>query len=260
LALPTASGPVFKFCALGSVFGDSERVGTRFHVLRARTHFRCFRVRRVLFSRFALPDAFSAFPSGSGPVFKFCPPGCVFGVTECVGSVFTFGAPGHVFGVTECVGSRFQVSRSGTRFPRFRVRRFPFSRFALLELFSVLMRALGPVFAFSHFVLPDAILPLPSASDPVFTFCALGRVFGITECVWSRFHVLRFRSLFGRDRVRWVPFSSFALRDAFSAFPSGSGRVFKFCPAGRVFGDSERVGTRFQVLLSRTRFRCDRAR
>jgi hypothetical protein len=39
-AVPTMSGPAFMFCALGYVFGGMEGVGSRFHVLRSRTHFR----------------------------------------------------------------------------------------------------------------------------------------------------------------------------------------------------------------------------
>jgi hypothetical protein len=38
--VPRASGPVFMFCAPGLVFGCKEGVGSRFHVLRSRTHFR----------------------------------------------------------------------------------------------------------------------------------------------------------------------------------------------------------------------------
>jgi hypothetical protein len=82
------SVPVLMFCAPGLVFGGAEYVGSRFHVLPARTRFRRYRRRRVPFSCFVLPDSFSAVPSASGPVFMFCPPGLVFGGTECVGSRF----------------------------------------------------------------------------------------------------------------------------------------------------------------------------
>jgi hypothetical protein len=38
-AVPRASGPVFIFCARGLILDGSEGVGSRFHVLRARTLF-----------------------------------------------------------------------------------------------------------------------------------------------------------------------------------------------------------------------------
>jgi hypothetical protein len=57
-AVPRASGPFFMFCAPGLVFGGTEGVGSLFHVLRSRTHFRQYRGRRVPFSCFALPDSF----------------------------------------------------------------------------------------------------------------------------------------------------------------------------------------------------------
>jgi hypothetical protein len=57
-AVPRAAGPVFMFCAPGLVFGGSEGGGSRFHVLKPRTHFRRYRGRRVPFSCCALPDSF----------------------------------------------------------------------------------------------------------------------------------------------------------------------------------------------------------
>jgi hypothetical protein len=102
---------VFMFSASGHIFGGTEGVGSLFHVLRSRTRFRQYRGRRVPFSRFALPDSFSAVPRASGPFFMFC-------------------APGLVFDGTEGVGSLFHVLRSRTRFRRYRVRRVPFSCFA----------------------------------------------------------------------------------------------------------------------------------
>jgi hypothetical protein len=117
------------FCASGLVFGGSEGVGSRFHVLPSRTRFRRFPGRRVPFSCFALPDSFSAVPRASGLVFKFC-------------------APGLVLGSTEGVGSRFHVLHSRTRFPRYRGRRVPFSCFALPDSFSAVSRASGIVFMF----------------------------------------------------------------------------------------------------------------
>jgi hypothetical protein len=73
-AVPRASGPVFTFCAPGLLFGNTVFVGSRFHVLCARTRFRLSRVRRVPFSCFACPDSFSAVPRASGPIFMFCAP------------------------------------------------------------------------------------------------------------------------------------------------------------------------------------------
>jgi hypothetical protein len=115
------------FCAPGLIFGDTDYVESRFHVLRYRTRFRRFRGRRVPFSCFASPDSFSAVLRASGLVFTFC-------------------APGLVFDGAECVGSRFLVLRSRTRFWGYRGRWVPFSHFALPELLSAVPRASGPVF------------------------------------------------------------------------------------------------------------------
>jgi hypothetical protein len=76
------SGAVLMFCAPGHVFGDTEGVGSRFHVLRSRTHFRRYRGHRVPFSCFAHPYSFSAIPRASGPVFMFCALGLIFGATN----------------------------------------------------------------------------------------------------------------------------------------------------------------------------------
>jgi hypothetical protein len=54
------SGPFFMFCVPVLFFGGTEGVGSRIHVLRAQTHFRGYRRRRVTFSSFALLDTFSA--------------------------------------------------------------------------------------------------------------------------------------------------------------------------------------------------------
>jgi hypothetical protein len=210
------------FCALGLVFGGTDGVGSLFLVLRSQTHFRRYRWCRVPFSRFARPDSFSAVKGASSPIFVFSAPGLIFGGSEGVGScfhvlrartrfrryrgrrvpfscyalaesylavprescpVFMCCAPRHVFGCAECVGSRFHVLRSRTRLRRYRWRRVPFSRFALLDLFSV----------------------VPSVSGPVFTFCVPGIVFGDIGGVRSGFLVLR-----ARTRFRWYqgrPFS-----------------------------------------------------
>jgi hypothetical protein len=102
-AVPRASSPCFLFCAPRLGFGGTEGVGSRFHVLRSRTHFRRYRGHQVPFSCFALRDSFSTVSTASGPVFMFC-------------------SLGPVFGSTECVGSRFHVLRSETHFRRYRRR------------------------------------------------------------------------------------------------------------------------------------------
>jgi hypothetical protein len=175
-AVPRSSGPVFMFCAPILIFGGAECVVSRFHVLRARTHFRRYRGRRVPFSCFTLPDSISVVRRASGPIFMSLPSGHVFGGIEGVGSGFQVLRSGLIFGDTESDGSRFQVYRSRTHFRRYRGRRVPFSCFGLPNSFSAIPRALGPVFM----------------------FCAPGHVFGGAECVGSRFHVLRDRNRFRR--------------------------------------------------------------
>jgi hypothetical protein len=173
------------------VFGGTDGVGSRFQVLRPGTRFRRYRVRRVTFSCFALPktpNSFSTVPRSSDPVSMFC-------------------APRHVFGSAEGVGSCFHVLSFRTHFRQFRGRRVQFSCFALPDSFSVDPRASGPIFMFYAPIL----------------------VFGRTDSVGSRFHVLRPGIRFPRYRVRRVTFSCFALRDTFLAVPSASGLVFMFC-------------------------------
>jgi hypothetical protein len=126
-AVTRALGPVFTFCAPGLIFDGTEGVASRFLVLRARTHFRRYRGHRVPFSRFALPDSFSAVTSASIPVFTFC-------------------APGQVFVVAEGIGSHFHVLRSRTRFRRCRGRPVPFSHFARPDSFSAVSMTSCPVF------------------------------------------------------------------------------------------------------------------
>jgi hypothetical protein len=163
--VPSASGPVFMFCALELVFGVIEGVGFRFHVLHSRTRFRRYRGRQVPFSCFALPDSLSAVPRASGSVFMFC-------------------APELVFGDTEGVGSRFHVLRSRTHFRRYQECRVPFSYFARSYSFSA----------------------VPRVSVPVFMFCAPGLIFSGTVGVGSCFLILRARTHFRRYRGRRVPF------------------------------------------------------
>jgi hypothetical protein len=82
--------------APGLIFCYNEDIGSHFHVLRVRTHFRLY--------------------EGIGSRFKFC-------------------APGLIFDITEVVGSHFLVLRSRTRFRRYRGRRVMFSSFARPESF-----------------------------------------------------------------------------------------------------------------------------
>jgi hypothetical protein len=115
-AISRVSGPVFLFRAPRLVFGGAECVWSRFHVLRARTHFRRYRGRPILFSCFPLRDMFLAGQRALDPIFMFC-------------------APGHVFGGADGVGSRFHVLRSRTRFRRYRGRRVPFSCYSRSDSF-----------------------------------------------------------------------------------------------------------------------------
>jgi hypothetical protein len=224
--------PVFMFCAPGLIFGGTEGVGSRFHVLRSQTRFRQYGGRRVPFSCFALPNSFSTVRRASGPVFVFCVPGLIFG-----------GIDGF--------RSRFHILPARTRFRRYGGRRVQFSCFARSDSFSA----------------------VPRASDPVFLFCVLGLVFGGTEGVGSRYHVLRVRTRFSTEGVgsrfhilrsrtrfqlfRWlqVPFSYFAPPDSFSSVRRASGSFFMFCAPELIFGGTEGVRSRFHVLRAQTRFR-----
>jgi hypothetical protein len=87
-AVPSASGPVFMYCAPGLIFVGTEGFRSRFHVLRSETHFRRYRRRRVSFSCFALADPYSAVPRASGYTFMFYAPRPVFCGTEGVWSRF----------------------------------------------------------------------------------------------------------------------------------------------------------------------------
>jgi hypothetical protein len=260
-ALPRASGPIFKFCAPGLIFGGTEGVRSRFYVLRSLTCFVRCRVRRVPFSCFRRLDSFLTVPRASTPLYMFCTPGLIFGSTEGVGScfaltdsfsvvrrssgpVFLFYAPGLVFGGSEGVESSFHVLRAlgagyclhvlraRTHFRPYRGRPVLFSCIALPNMFSAAPRALGPVFI----------------------FCASGHVFGGTEGVGSRFHVLRALTRFRRKRGCRVPFSCFLRPDSFSTVPRASGPIFMFCAPGLIFGGNKGVGSRFHVLRSRAHF------
>jgi hypothetical protein len=245
-------GSRFHVLLPGLTIGGTDSVGSRFLVLRAWTHFRLYRGRRAPFSCFALPNSFSAIPRAFDPVFMFC-------------------APGLVFGGTVGIGSRFYVLRSPTHFRRFRGHRFPFSCFFVPVLifggtegvgsnFHVLRShtrfrwCAGRRLSFSCFALPNSFSAVPRASALVLKFCATGLIFGGSDGVGSRFHVLRPRTRFWRYRGCRVPFSCFALLDSFSAVPRSSVPVFMFCTPGLVFCGTEVFGSRFHVLRARTHF------
>jgi hypothetical protein len=159
----------------------------------------------------------------SAPVFMFCAPGLFFCGTEGVESRFHVLQFRTRFAGTEGVPSRFHVLCSRTCFRRYRVRRVPFSCFALA----------------------DSFLAVPRESCPVFIFCAPGLVFGYAECVGSRFHVLCSRTRLRRYRWRRVPSSRFARPESFSAVPSATGPVFTFCALGLVFSGTGELGPIF---------------
>jgi hypothetical protein len=244
LAVPRASGPVFIFCAPGHVFGGTEGFESRVHVLCNRTHFRRYQGRQVTFSCFVLLDSLSAVPRSSVPVFMFFAPELAFGGTEGVSPVFMFCTPRLVFDGTEGVGSRFHVLRSRTRFgstegvmshfhalrsrTRFRRYRGRRSRFHVLRGRTNLQRYRGRPVPFSCFELPNSFSAVPRESNPIFLFFAPRHVFGGTEGVGSRFHILHSLTHFRRYRGPQVPFSCFERPDSISAVPRASGPVFMF--------------------------------
>jgi hypothetical protein len=290
-AVPSASGPVFMFCAPGIVTSGSEGFGSHFHVLHARIRFRRYIGRRGPFSCFALPDSFLAVPRVSGPFSCFAIPVSFSAVPRASGTIFMFSAPRLIFGGTKGVGSLFHVLRARTRFRLYRGRRDPFSCFALPDSFSAVPRGSGPIFmfcahelifggtegvgslfhvlcsltrfrryrgrriSFSCFAITDSFSAVSRASRAVFMFCTPGLIFGGTEGVRFLFHVLRSRTHLRRYRGHQFPFSCFALSESCSSVPSASGPVFMFCAPGIIIGGSEGVGSRFHFLRSWNRYR-----
>jgi hypothetical protein len=274
---PKASDPIFMSSAPGHIFGGAKGVESRFHVLRSLTRFRWYRGRRSPFSCFACPNSFSAEPRASAPVFMFC-------------------VTGLVFGDTEGVGSRFHDLRARTHFRRYRGHRVRFSCFALSGTFSTVRRASGLNFMFcapelvfggtegdgspfhvlcdpnsfsalprasipfSYFALPNLFSAVRRVSGPVFIFCAPCHVFDGIEGVGPRFHILRSRTHFQRYLGHPISFSCFPLPYIFLAMQKASGPIFMFFAPEHVFGGIEGVGSRFQVLHARTRFRRNRGR
>jgi hypothetical protein len=267
---PRALGPVFIFCAFGLVFGGTEGDMSRFHALRARTHFRQNGGRRVPFASFARPNSFLAVSTASSPFFKIALQDSFSVIPSASCPVFMFCAPVLIFDGTEGVVSSFHALRSRIRFRSYR----------------------GRQVACSCFALPDSFSAVPRSSSSVFMFCAPGLIFNGTEGVGSRFHVLRSpthflryrgcrvpfscfalpdsfsavprvgsqshvlraRTHFRRYRGHRVPFSCFARHDSFSTLPRASSPVFMFCAPRLVFDGTEGVRSLFNVLHSRTRF------
>jgi hypothetical protein len=125
--VPWASSPIFMFYASKLVIGGTDGVRSRFHVLRPWTRFGRYRGLVFPFSCFTLSDSFGAVQRASGPIFMYCAPGLVLGVTEASSPVFMFCAPRLVLGGTEGV---------------------PFSCSVLPDSFLTVPRASGPVFMF----------------------------------------------------------------------------------------------------------------
>jgi hypothetical protein len=201
--------------------------------------FRRYRGSQVPFSCFALIDSFSTVSRASGLVFMFC-------------------APGLVFGDTEGVRSRLDVLRARTHFRRYRWR---FLHFHVLRSRTRFRRCGGCRVLFSYFALADSFSAVPRASGPVFMFCAPKLIFGSTDDVGFRFHILRSRTHFWRCGGRRFPFPCFAPSKSFSAVPRESGPVFMFCAPGLIFDRIEGVGSHFHVLRFQKHFRqCGGAR
>jgi hypothetical protein len=194
-AVARASDPVFMFCPPRHVYGGSDGVGSRFHVLRSLTRYQRYGGRRVQFSCFVRPDSSSAETKVPGPTFMFPHPETFPAVPRVSGPVFKFCAPELFFCGTAGIGSHFLVLRARTRFRRNRGCRLPYS----------------------CFMLPDSFSALPRASAPVFMFYVPRLIFEGTKGVRSRFHVLRSQTCFRRCRLRRVLFSYFARPDSFSA-------------------------------------------
>jgi hypothetical protein len=150
------------------------------------------------------------------------------------------------------VCSRVHVWRARTRFRRYRRYRVPYSCFRSQTCFQ---RCGWRRVPFSCFTLPDSFSAVPRASGPVFMFCVHALVFGGSDRIGSRFHVLRSCIRFRRCGGRRVPFSCSARQNSFSAVPTASCPVFMLGAPVLIFGGSVGVGSNFHVLRSWTHFR-----
>jgi hypothetical protein len=108
--------------------------------------------------------------------------------------------------------------------------------FLLPDSFRAIPRALCIVFKFCA---PELIFDGTEGVSAVMMFCAPGLVLGGTEAVEAHFQVLRFRTLFWRNRGRRVPFSFFVLPDSFLTIPRPSGLDFMFCALGNFLDVTE---------------------
>jgi hypothetical protein len=163
------------FCVPVLVFGGTEGVGSRFHVLHPCIYFRRFRGCRVSFSRFASLYSFSTVARASSPVFKFC-------------------YPGHIFAGMDGVASLFHVLHFRTHFHLFRGCRVPFSCFASPHI--VFCGTDGGRSRFRVLRSLTCFRIVQRASGLVFMFCAPELVFIGSEGVWSHFPALRSRTRF----------------------------------------------------------------
>jgi hypothetical protein len=240
--VPRATSSVFTFCASGLVFGGMEGVGSRFHILRSRTHFRRYGGCRVPFSYFALPGSFPAVPRALVPFSSFALPNSFSVVPRASGPVFKFCAPKLVFGGTEVVRSRCHILRDRTRFWRCRARLVPFSCFVCLNSFSAVSRATGPFFKFCA---PRQVSDGTAGIGSRFQVLRSRTQFCGTKGIGSRFEVLRDMILFRRYRGRWPSFSCFELPNTFSTVPRASAPVFMFCTPELIFGGTAVIGSRF---------------
>jgi hypothetical protein len=179
-----------------------------------------------------IPGTFSAVRRASSLDFMYRATRLILGGSEGVGSRCHILCSELVCGGTEGVGSSFHVLRTRNRFRRYRGRPIPFSCFPLSDMFLVVRRASDPIFMFcaprlvfggtegagscfhdlrnrrrfpryrgrrvplSCFARSNSFLAVPRASGPVIMFCASELIFGGTEDIGSRFHVLRSRTRF----------------------------------------------------------------
>jgi hypothetical protein len=245
--VPRESCLVFMFCARGFIFGGTKGVGSLFHALLSRTHFRRYRERRVPFSIFFTLGLIFCGTEGIGSRFHVFFSRTRFQRCRMRQVPFScFALPNSFFGDSEGVGSHFHVLCCQTRFRRCRLRQVPFSCFARSDPFSAISRGIGSHFhvlcsqihfrrcrvrrvPFSCFAHPTPFWRYQGRRVRILMFCAPGLIFEVTEGVGSRFHLLR--------------------AESFSTVPRASGPVFMFCPPKRVG-----VGSCFHVFCARTRF------
>jgi hypothetical protein len=161
------SGVIFKFCTPGPILGCTEGG-------------------LVPFSCFALLYSFWAVPRVSGVVFKFCTLGPILGGTE--GGLVQFLC--------------FALQDSYSKIPRVSG---PVSYFALPDSFLAVPRASGAESSL-YFTLLGSFSMIPWASGSVLMCCAPELVSDGIEGVGTRFHVLRSRARFGRNRGQRVQF------------------------------------------------------